>query len=406
MPEPLDRAAFLHQVADAVDLQPAVVGEVLEELNSHLSDAAAGWREAGYDFEDAERRAIRGLGDPEALGQGLGKARHERRDLLAAVGGGIFNAIGFGLWAYVFLWVVIGGWGLISLIAAMTLVRAAGWQDGSWLTGSAGSVGTVAITTLWFAWLGWALPWRVARSAKRSVRGVRRAVGIAGFAVGSLAVWAVVPVKMDPILALGLPLGPFAFLAASQHAAEGPFMFPPTTLRQRLGLAAVVTLAVAVVGLLTITPNGESGSWEADSSRIGGPADGQLLEAVQMSSWSASTDVGQVGFNVGFADEGTAASMASLYPTLSAEAWPAEVRDGMLVFGPAPIATSNALTPADGTDASLTIDLPMYRTPINVSSFLVAVRADGSRVLLIGPDGLIPSPPWHGTLLDWWFGPR
>jgi hypothetical protein len=404
VPEPLDRSDFLLRVGAAVDLQPNEVGEVIEELNSHLSDAAAGWRDAGYDHDDAERRAIRGLGDPAALGQELGKARRERRHLLAAVGGAVFNAVGFGLWAYAFLWVVVGGWGLISLLAAMSLAQAAGWQNGGWVTGPAASIGSVAVTTAWFAWVGWALPWRVARSAKRSVRGVQRAVGLAGFALGSIALWFLIPVKMDVVLALGLPLGPLAFLAAALHAADGPALWPPTTLRQRLTIALAVTMSVTVAGLLTVKPSEGDQSWTADSSGIGAPADGPLLEATRISSWSSGE--GDLGFTIGFVDDAAAVEVARSYPSIRAEAWATDVRDGQLVFGPAPIAVTAAATPGTRDEQSLAIDLPRYRARVSVMSFLVALRADGTRVVLVGPDGFIPTPLWSGTLFDWWFGPR
>ena len=428
MPEPLDRATFLRQVADAVDLQPAEIGEVLEELSSHLSDAAAGWRAAGLDMDDAEQRAIRGLGDPATLGRELGRARHERRHLLAAVGGGIFNAAVFGIWSFLTLWLAVGGLGVIALMGTVWVARELGWQDGIWLTGPAGSLCTVAITTAWFAWVGWILPWRVARSARRSVAGVKRAVGIAGFAVSTWLLWTWVTVNADPVLALGLPLGPVAFLLAAQRPVGGPYLFPRTTFRQRLAIALAVVVATSAVSLLSFDTRGNGsmgGGWMPGLERLGSEPmmDPVLASMSLMPNPQISIDgrygsgglesgavlVGGVGFDddTGDAD---AAAFARHFSALTLTLVPASIElptessQGHVTLEGDPFATTTVRLPVDDLGSAIQIQLPTLRTQTQFAAVLLGQREDGSSVVL-GFE-TFKTPTWHGTLFDWWFTGR
>ncbi len=423
MPEPLEREAFLRRVADAVDLQPHDVGEVLEELNSHLSDAAAAWREAGLEPGDAERRAIRGLGDPQTLGRELGRARHRARYLFAAAGGGIFHAFAFGIWAYLTLWIVVGGLALISLMGTVSLARAMGWVDGNWLTGPSGSLGTVIISTLWFVWAGWILPGRVARSAHRSVRGVQLAVGLIGFAVGTWALWAWIQVDMDPVLALGLPLGPLAFLVAAQHPSGGSSLFPRTTLRWRVAIALAVMLGTAIVGLLTVdrTGNGSmGGGWAPGLAGLGADVSSDPVLAATLFNVAVSPDgeyasgglqagAAVVG-GVAFDDDASRAAFLRRVDALEVEVlpvavtWPDAAQPGDLTLVGGPVATSSVRLPVADLVSAVRVDLPTLRTPTQLVAVLVGERPDGTRVVL-GFD-TFNSPVWHGTLVDWWFTGR
>jgi hypothetical protein len=408
VPEPLERSAFLRKVADAVDLQPREVGEVLEELNSHLSDAAAGWRDAGYDPDDAERRAIRGLGDPAALGQELGKARHERRHLLAGVGGGIWSALTFGLWSFLFLWLIVGGVVLLASVAAISLLHGFNVSTPNWLSGPSGSLVTIAITGLWFGWMGWVLPERVARAAHRSTRGVRLAVGLTGFVIGSVVLWAMVPLTMDPVLALGLPLGPLAFLLAAQRPSLRGEPFPATTLRSRLGIAAAVVAVTVLLGVATMHPGpGEGLGYGVDISGIGAAEfpdlSGDNIPTTTYDVTSGAAPV--VTASAYFPDDDWFRAYASRYPTTSLEVWPL-VPTGSQLYGAgaAPLATRSVPSTLTTFLSPIEMPMPMPRTPQFVVIALVAVGADGSRVVFM-PDAEM-TPDWKGTLFDWWFGPR
>jgi hypothetical protein len=408
VPEPLDRATFLLQVADAVDLQPAEIGEVLEELSSHLSDAAAGWREAGLDMDDAEQRAIRSLGDASQLGRELGRARHQTRHLLAAVGGAVFNTITFGIWAYLTLWLVGGGLAIVGGLLAWWILTALGGSSSGGFTGPVASLGTVLIAALWFAWVGWVLPSRVARTAHRSVSGVQRAVGLVGVAVGTWILWTWPQVDMDPVLAFGLPLGPLAFLLASRHASRGQDLFPETTRRMRAGIALAVVLVTAAVGLVTVRPSTDHGFWQADTSMLGSePAADPVLASMALTTSSGWDTSGQVPMaesaSITIDDEQQLAAFARHIRTLTLEAWPVDVHDGNLTFGPSPLASASLAVTADNPNLEVRLPVPSYRTRVEYLSVLVGITTDGRRVLLSGPSGgPNQTPAWHGTLFDWW----
>jgi len=410
VPEQLDRATYLRQVADAVDLQPTEVGEVLEELNSHLSDAAAGWRESGLDPDDAERRALHGLGEPAQLGRELGRARHRRRYLLAAAGGGIWSAFTFGIWSFLFVWILFGGLGLLATVATVSVLNGLRIESGNWLSGPAGSLMTVALITLWFAWMGWVLPQRVARAARRSVQGVQRAVGIAGFAIGTAMLWTLPTLTLDPVMAIGLPLGPLAFLLAAQRPCRGTDPFPATKFTTRLGIAVAVVAATVVLGLATMGPSTpiERG-FGFDVSQLGmsdfpglDAADPRPSVSFQIASGSSPT----LTASAFYPDDAWFSAFAARYPTTSLEVWPlvASTSD-LYVPGPAPLQTMQFATTQRAFDNPITMTMAMPRTPELVTSVLVAVGTDGSRVVIGPPDANL-TPTWHGTLFDWWFAGR
>ena len=409
MPEPMDRATFLRQVADAVDLQPAQVGEALEELNSHLSDAAAGWREAGLDMDVAERRALRGLGDPQTLGRELGRARHERRQLLAMVGGGMWSAFTFGIWSFLFVWIVFGGLGLLVTLGAMAVLEGLRIETGNWLSGQAGSLVTVTLTTLWFAWMGWVLPQRVARAAGRSVRGVQREVGIAGFGIGGVMLWMVPSLAMDPVLALGLPLGPVAFLVAAQRPCRGADPFPATSLRSRLGIALAIAVVTVTIGLVTMgktTPMQQGFGFDVNAigaSEFEGLPGSDTLPSATF--FVAPGETPTVTASAWFPDDAWLAAFEARYPTTALEVWPlVPTATQTYTAGPAPLVAQSFASTPEAFANGISIPMPMPRTPQLVAIALVAVGADGSRVVVM-PDAQM-TPTWHGTLFDWWFGPR
>ncbi len=406
MPEPLDRTAFLLRVADAVDLQPAEVGEVLEELSSHLSDAAAGWREAGLDPDDAEQRAIRSLGDPATLGRELGQARHSRKQLLSAVGGGVWSALTFGLWSYLTIWLVAIGVLAASVLVGQAVVRGLGLSYSGWLTGPLESAATVVVIAVWFAWIGWVLPARVATRAGRSVRGVRNAVGVAGLVAASALLWTVPALSLDWVLAVGLPLCPLALLWAARRSADHVTFFPPTRARTRLGLFLGAVVAVTALGFVTANASGMQGGWEVDTSRIGASGSSEpLLDAAPLSlTGSMSAEQGLSTWTVDLSiPDGQLAAYAQRFRTLQLEVWPVAMADGVVTFGAAPLATT-AVPVAQ--DAQVSVDLPAYRTPVDVVTAVVLIAADGRRVVWGIASGPEETPLWHGTIFDWWVNAR
>ena len=123
------------------------VGEhLVEELAGHIDDAAAGYRETGYAPEDAERRAVRDLGDPRDLGGSLGRARRRGRFVLAAVGGGVRSVLLDGLRVWIVLWLVAVLFAMIALAIASTVLHLLGTSSSSYFGGPLGSAATLVVT--------------------------------------------------------------------------------------------------------------------------------------------------------------------------------------------------------------------------------------------------------------------
>jgi len=111
---------------------------------------------------------------------------------------------------------------MLAIPAASSLLHLFGRSTSSYFGGPLGSLVTVTAVASGFAYIGWILPTRIAGPAVRSVRGVRRPVAMLGLVIGSVLVWSLVSVAMDPVLAVGLPLGPVAFALASLRAPRRP----------------------------------------------------------------------------------------------------------------------------------------------------------------------------------------
>jgi hypothetical protein len=395
VPDTRDRDAFLGAVRSHLDLPDAIAHDVLEELVGHLEDAATELRAAGLSAADAERRAIGRLGDPGALGTDLARARHGRRRLLAAVGGGIRAAIVEGIRTWIFLALAFGLATVLALPAASVLLHLIGRSTSSYLGGPLGSLATVSAVAGGFAYLGWILPSRIAGPAVRSVLGVRRAVALLGLAVGSVIVWFLVPVAMDPVLAVGLPLGPVAFALAALRAPERPTFrvgFVPAV------IGAVVLFVPMTLLALATTTDSSSGGWMADTSPIGAAPAATDIESTVSVDWAGTYgETGEVTVDTGQA----ASAVAVRLPTLRLEVWPARVAGGTMLFGSAPLVTQGAVTKPV---TSLRYALPRLRNPVTTTTFVIGIAPDGRRVVLGANLDLTRTPPWTGTLVEWWTG--
>lgn len=410
MPEPTDRDAWLAHVAASLDLPGDMAADVLEELRGHLDDASAAWRDAGIDPVDADRRAVRGLGDPGALGRDLGRARRRGRFLLAAVGGAVRGTVVFGIWAWLVLWLVSALVGVAGFLIASTILHAIGSSTSSYLGGPLGSLMTVGITLAWFAWLGRILPARVATSARRSVRGVKVALGVTGMIVGTVALWSFVGTDMDPVLALGLPLGPVAFLVAAVRAPDDPSLRLPARPAVTLAFGALAVV-IAVVGALATTTPSQDGSWEADLSAFGvDPGSYPIFAATDYSIGWGGSSLASAGDSravlaeaatLTIGDEAQAAAFERQFPVLQLELRTASIVDGHLLIGTRPLAVASSPM---SVQTEVQLDVPVLRTPLDVTTLAVAIAPDGTRVILGGPDGPFSTPRWHGTLMAWWFG--
>jgi hypothetical protein len=392
--DPHDRDAFLAAVRSRLDLPDAMAHDVLDELAGHLDDAAIELRAAGLSAADAERRAIGRLGDPGALGTDLARARHGRRQLLAAVGGGIRAAIVEGIRTWIFLALAFGLATALALPAASVLLHLVGRSTSSYLGGPLGSLVAVAAVAGGFAYVGWILPTRVAGPAVRSVRAVRRPVAVLGLMVLSGMLWFLVTVVMDPVLAVGLPLGPVAFALAALRAPERPTFrvgFVPAVIG-----AAVLFVPMTLVALATTTDS-SSGGWTAETSSIGAAPAADIESTVSVDWAGPYGETGEVTIDTGQA----ANAVAGRLPTLRVEVWPARVVEGTMLFGSAPLITQGAVTQPVTT---LRYALPRLRNPVTITTFVIGITPDGRRVVLSAKLDLLRTPPWTGTLVEWWTG--
>ncbi len=396
MPDAAERDRFLSEVRARLDLPVPIARDVVEELTGHLDDAAAALRASGYEAGDADRRAIRQMGDARQLADALGRAHRGRRQVLAAIGGGVRVVLVEGIRTYLFAVIVLAIASILAIPIASTVLHALGRSTSSYFGGPVGSLVTVAAVGLGMAYLGWIVPARVAARAVRSVRGMRRAVAALGLVIGSAAVWLLVRVAVDPVLAVGLPCAPLAFAAAALRAPERPTV--RVGLLPAAVLAMVLVIPMTLVALATTTSSG-GGDWMADTSSIGAaPAATDVANTDVEAAWSSLGDgYRQVTIQLGLAES----ILMARYPTLQVEVWPAVDVDGVVRFGAAPLLVLPAATEPS---VDLSWVMPRPRDRITTTTFLVGVAADGGRTILAQDLWLEPTPLWTGTLADWWFG--
>lgn len=383
---------FLESVATNLDLPPEIARGVLEELTGHLAEAAAALIAQGLSAEDAERRAIDQFGDAGRLGAELSRARHRRRQILAGVGGAVWGVVVDGIRTYLFVAIVGLFTALVSLPLASAILHAQGHSSSSYLVGAAGSLVTVGGTLAAAFYLGRVLPARVARSAVRSVRGVRPIVAGAGLVVGSAIAWFVPISAPDQVLAVGLPLTPVAFAVAALTAGARP--------RFRLVLGSAIGTAVILVAPITVlsvaSATDGNTSWSADLSPFGGQltvADGDVR-----ADWSGYSTGDPESVEITFEKLTT----SSQFPNLRLEIWPMTIENGVARFGSAPIATSSV--PLTWTHQVIPFQVPRLRDPVSTWTFVIGLRADGGRTVIAEQYDVVPTPPWRGNLLEWWTG--
>jgi hypothetical protein len=218
---------------------------------------------------------------------------------------------------------------------------------------------------------------------------------VIGLTAGSVTVWLLVRAAMDPVLAVGLPLGPVAFTWATLRAPERP--------RFRVGVipAAVGTVVLFIpMTLLALgtTTDSSSGGWMADTSPIGDAPSATGVESMVSVDWDLLYG-GPGAATVAFGEAATA--VASEFPTLRLEVWPAQDINGIVRFGAAPLVSVAAATEPITT---LRYSLPELRDPVTTATFVVGVGPAGRRVVFEANLDLARTPPWTGTLAEWWTG--
>jgi hypothetical protein len=398
VPEPMDRETFLAHVAARLDIPGDAAQEAIDELRGHLEDTAAGLREGGEPGVDAERRAVARMGDPDSLGRELTRSYRARRPLLSVIGGSVWAAGAEAVRAWFLVLIVLAIAGLLGLVVATAILGALDRVYGSLLTGRIASVSTVLLSVTAFASVGWTLPARITDLSGRPFERVRPVVAVAGFLASSAILWFAVNLELDDLLAVGLPVGPVAFLLVAARAPEERPYRPGVLTAVALGLALVVPTALLAIGSALAAP--QSAGWTTDLSTLGITQEDAGLEGIDATvSWDTWNGGRAETLDFGVQDitDGTPRP-----DRLRAEVWRASVGDGVLRLEPVPlVATEHAF----GDDVSLRWLMPTLRTPVETVRTLVAVMPDGSRVLLDQDLDLRPTPRWNGTLAAWWFGP-
>jgi hypothetical protein len=282
-------------------------------------------------------------------------------------------------------------------MATTTIVHAVGRGPGSLFTGGVATVGVVLLLWGAFASVGWTLPARIASQSGRPFERVRRTVAITGFVGSCAVVWLVIPVKLDEVLAVGLPIGPVAFLLAALRAPEEKPYRPGVVAAIALGLALVIP--TTLLAIASAVAPARDDAWSADLSRFGiVPSDAGLEGIDATADWETWSDSREtLDFLVDRIIPGTPPP-----DRLRVEVWPAAVVGGELRVGPVPLVAAEK---PFADDVSLHWMTPALRAPVDTVRTLVAVMPDGTRVLLDQDLMLRPTPPWSGTLAAWWFAP-
>jgi hypothetical protein len=298
-----------------------------------------------------------------------------------------------------------------KLLGGIVAIVAAFWLFGQGLGGSLGdpmafatmaaalnplaSVVPVAEVTAVIVYLGIRLPARAARASTIPEAIVRRWVAAIGGALVWAASWLVLPMSLDPVLAVGYTLAPVAFAMA---ALRGPAT-PPILKgwRPYVLLAAAYGTGVAVMLLpLYWVPSappvlaavGEPAASQAIGERIVDVYHwtiGPSTSDSRLTTLDLDWPIGEVPFS-----------------SIQVEVWPMVVHDGV------PEAASPPLTviPAAelGHRVRVAWPMPAPRDRRLVLTAAVGVLPDGRRLILDPEPDIDLTPAWHGTLLGWWFG--
>ena len=113
---------------------------------------------------------------------------------------------------------------------------------------------------------------------------------------------------------------------------------------------------------------------------------------------------------VAFDNDADATAFVRNFTALQLQILPAAVLlpsaggQGMITLEGTPLAAASAGLPAADLASAVRLRLPVPRMRTEVVAVLLGERRDGTRVVLAFDT--IESPAWHGTLMDWWFGPR
>jgi hypothetical protein len=254
----------------------------------------------------------------------------------------------------------------------------------------------VILVTVVVAYLGIRMPARMLAVSTVSEPSIRRGVAVVGAVLLVVLTWFVLPMRLTPILAVGVTLLPAAFAVA---ALRGPRR-PPIAkgVRRYLLLTALFLVgSIATLGFVLTAP--ATGS---DLSAFGEPASAAGLHADPEWTWR------YVLFGQGGRIEGrtnrprlSAADLARI-ASLRTEVRAAEVRDGELLLGELLVTSGTAAVPDEWDEPEWSMPAP--KAPRLVGIFTIATLTDGREVILDPEPTVEVTPEWDGRLFGYWLG--
>ena len=390
-----DRDAYLDQVAGRLRLPDEEATDVLEELRSHLAESAAGLVGEGLTAEQAERESIARLGNPDALADGIRTARQTRRRMLAAAGAGVIAATSGLFWGYLFAFALTTLAGivttiLISLGLQVLHLSSPGWQPASDLL-------TIPFALFVSGYAAHRMVGAVSAGSGRPVRSIQRPIALVGAGILAVVFVFLMRGELNPVKVLTALLIPIGFAAGAMLARDGRSarlrMLPG---RWVVAIFLIATLALTVFAAATLEINPPDEYTVDDSvARIGAPA----LEVLG-DGWLEQSSTG-LGFTSGVDLTPTPPNLLDGWRDLRLEAWPALDRVGSIdVVGDHPaVAASMARDEFGSYAAELDVGASKVQRWYVIAT--TGIAPNGSRYILTGPDGPVPSRPWTGTVWEY-----
>jgi hypothetical protein len=408
---------YLVDVQARLRMPDEASGDVLDELASHIEDAIAEGMRNGLTADEAERIALGRLGAPKELGDELRRTHQTRRRLLAAAGGGAWQAAkgavrGYFAGIIIGVALTIGGSIVLAVASLVDPVPLSGYR---WFE-------LMVYPSIWTA--GWLsareLVLGLSRRSLRAIADVRAPVAWVGAAVVAFLV-AALPADhthATVVLSIATPLV-FAVGALTADRDVLADILPDRWVdRRRLQR----NLFIAFVGLVLVAIVVPTALGLGVGPTVTGPhlgPDGPVASAEER--WNAAgydvvaarvIDFDELPIFRGFEHDGFLVVDVphdrvdwDEWTRVQFEVWPATdpylAEGAQQLLGHAPMGIVPVEDPWAAHDVAIRVGYPEAE---GFLAFLVAEdRVTGERVAFGRPEG--DRSTFHGSLFDW-FAPR
>lgn len=396
-----DRSAFIGQVAARLRLPPAAALEVLEEIDGHIDDAMAALRGEGLTDAQAEREAIARLGDAGELAAGIRRARQTRRRLLVAAGYGVWAGIVGAVWGYLFVVAI----GILAVVASVIVVSALAQVVDLGSTGGAPLPAILSVVYVAAAAgnAGRRITELIADRSERLVADVRWAVAMIGGGALAMVLVFLVRGALDAATVVGILTMPIALVVGALMTSQPT---RPARVRIQLGGGLVLVAIVVATGALVASNLATRGPTffvmdrDPGLDRVGVEAEGPARDGII--SITSSTAHGYPPDAYEIVLEVAPSHSLTGWSDLRMEAWMAHgepyLRLDPAATGPAATAPIR-LVGAGMYEGSLAVE--PAKESLTYQVFTTGVAPDGRRTILSGPGETLTSPPWVGTVWEW-----